>query len=642
MQTLRVQRYTTHFWRTIIVSLCVLSFVLTPLDRSSAQESSNSTRYENEELGIAIDIPTAWSVEADGLRLTMGMDSDLALLESGGLPANLIIVLRIATYNSLQLENAAQLSEAILKLAPSGITPSEPLTVNYGNSNGYEIEYTLTESALATRVMLLTTADGRIAIVRGMAAGEAWTAGASEEFEAIMQTISFTLPADVENSFVDMPDEDGGVLWHYQTAQIRDELPITLGGMTYDQTGVLYITAGSRGFLALNQGDGSYVNFLGPIFADDNFVDVAISPNAQLYFANATTNEERRIMVVDRVGNLQETWGEAGDGDGQFAEGMPRTIGITRTGDVWTVSEGHNTAPTNRLYRFNQAGILLATVDLDTLYEGIENVRVAVNVADEQIYVMGRQGGIHVLSFSGSVVATGLAADFLSDAEPIDIAITPDGSILVSTVNQGFLLFNTAGIAIDRFGYAYDAERGGAFLAGEYYRPIGIAGDASGNVYFAETHPDTGFAQVQAFSFIGEGNLPIAQQVSPAGERAGVSDATATGGDISVGDTVRGTLTNRSNRHDYYVRVQAGDTIIITMRDISPGQSLDPRLYLYDVNLNRLDQNDDIGEAAAADSSLDQYDAQIQFTFNTGSTYVIRAARFGGQGEYELSIVRAE
>lgn len=643
MHSLRVQhRRTTHFWQALIVMTCVLAILITPMGISRAQESSSSTRYENVELGIEIDIPSTWVVEAEELRLTMGAESDLNLVGSGGSPQGLIILLRVATYSSLQLDNANQLAETIVELVPSEVTPTEAVSVNYGNANGYELEYTLSESALVTRVMLLTTADGRIAIVRGMAAESTWTGAASEQLTNIMRTISFTLPTSAEDSFVNVPDEDGGVLWHYQTAQIREELPITLGGIAYDQTGVMYIAAGARGFLALNQSNGSYVNFLGPIFTDDNFVDVAISPNARLYFANATTNEGRRIMVVDRVGNLQETWGEAGDDDGQFAEGMPRTIGITRTGDVWTVSEGHSTAPTNRLYRFNQDGILLGTTDLDTLYEGISDVRVAVNVADEQIYVMGRQGGIHVLSFSGTVVSSGLAADFLSESEPIDIAVTPDGSILVSTINQGFLLFNTAGIAIDRFGYMYDAERGGAFLAGEYYQPMGLAGDASGTMYFAETHPETGFAQVQAFSFIGEGNLPIAQQVSPAGERAGVSDATSTGGDIAVGDTVRGTITNRSNRHDYYVRVQAGDTLIITMRDISPGQDLDPRLYLYDVNLNRLSENDDIGEIAAEGSSLRPTDAQIRFTFNTGSTYVIRAARFGGRGEYELSIVLDE
>ncbi len=636
MQSLRIHRFFAYRWRSVMVLISVLSLLLMPLSFADAQNSSSSKHYSNEDLGIEFDIPSEWVVLEEDLRLTMGAESDLNLSEAGSVPVDLIILVRIATYTSLQLENASQLSEAILRLVPSGVTSGEPSMVAYGNSNGYEVEYTLTESALTTRVMLLTTADGRIAIVRGIASESAWTAGAGQQLDNIMQTITFTLPENVENSFVSMPDEDGGVLWHYQTAQIREEQRIELGGVTFDQTGVLYVAAGSRGFLALNQNNGSYVNFLGPIFADDNFIDVAISPDARLYFANATTNEERRIMIVDRVGNLQQTWGEAGDGDGQFAEGMPRTIGITRNGDVWTVSEGHSTAPTNRLYRFNQDGILLGTVDLDTLYEGIENVRVAVNTADEQIYVMGSQGGIHVLSFNGSVVATGLAADFLSETDPIDIAVTPDGSLLVSTMGQGFLLFNTAGIAIDRFGYAYDAERGGAFLAGEYYHASGIVGDASGNAYFAETHPETGFAQVQAFKFIGEGNLPIAQQVLPAGERASITDANASGGDISIGDTVRGTLNNRSNRHDYYVRVQAGDTILITMRDISANDTLDPRLFLYDVNLNRLDENDDIGVERG---ELQPTDSQIRFTFNTGSTYVIRAARFGGQGEYELSIV---
>lgn len=603
---------------------------LAPLNTISAQ--ADSSRYENHELGIAFDLPAAWTVSTTAQHLVAGTAADLDRLSNELLPQNLVLLIRMGTYNGLGIETVAELADVTRQLVLPGIAAPEPVEIVYGNTSGYEVEFTAPSSALTTRVILLIATDGRVAIIRGMAPQETWFTAAPQLLQ-IMQSFEFTLPASMSSPLDNLPDEDGGVLWHYQIGQFRETRPITLGGITYDEFGVMYLAAGARGFLALEQETGNFINFLGPIFGDDNLTDVAIGPDTKLYFANATERDSRRIMVIDRVGNLVTTWGLAGDAPGQFAPNMPRTIAVSRSGDIWTASEGHTSPPVNRLYRFDQSGGFIAMFDLDEIHPGLQNVHLDIDLAADRVYVVGEQGGINVLTWRGEAIATGLAEIFLNETEPTDITIGFGDTFIVATAKEGFLLMNTAGIVLDRFGYPYDNERGGAFQPGEYRFPLGLATTDGGTTYFAETHPDTGFAQVQAFRFTGEGNLLLAQRSDD--EETYLGEVLSTGGNLEYGDTVRGILNNRDSEHIYTFEAVMADQVVITLRDVSDDNTLDPRLYLLDANGNRLAESDDVGPNA---NNLDAKDAQIRFVMNATGTYTISATRFGGQGTYELSL----
>lgn len=620
---------------SLLSALILMMLVIQSVSLATAQDGLSPNRYENQELGIAFDLPSSWMVTVENQRLSAGLESDLTRIESGLLPQNLVMLVRLGTYSSLGVSNVSELSDRVKQLVLPGVVAPEPVEVNYGGSSGYQTEFTVNESGLTTRVMLLLSTDGRIGIVRGIAPQQLWNTEASAQLNEIMQSMRFTLTSSITTPLDSIPDGDGGVVWHYQLGQNQPERPITLGGITLDQTGVVYVAAGARGFLSLDQTTGSYINFVGPIFADDNLTDVALSPDARLYFANATTNTGRHIMVIDRAGNLQETWGEAGDEPGQFAPGMPRTIAVSKSGDVWTISEGHTTAPTNRLYRFSQSGTLLATVDLDTIKAGFHDVHLDIDVAADRIYLVGAEGGISVVSWNAEIIASGIAQEYLDEAVPTDISVGVAGTFVIATRNQGFVLMNNAGVLLDRFGYAYDTERGGAFLTAEYNQPSGVTVDSTGKVYFAETNPDTGFAQVQVLTFTGEGNLLIVQRVPSVTDVETGPITYSTGGEIAYGSTTYGILTNRSNRHEYTFRANAGDKVSIILQDVSPAQRLDPMLILFDGNYNLLRDSDDVG---ANDLDLQERDSAIQFEFNRSGTYIIRVTRFGGEGQYQLRL----
>src|SRR5690606_15930569 len=138
------------------------------------------------------------------------------------------------------------------------------------------------------------------------------------------------------------------------------------------------------GVLALNMATGAPISYMGP-WGEADYVDVAIGPDTRLYLANAA-GADGAITVVDRAGNFARTWGRRGDADGEFAPGMPRTIAVTRGGDVWTVSEGHGAGIARRLYRFDAVGNLLLTVDLGAVNADLVDIRLDNNVSTGALF----------------------------------------------------------------------------------------------------------------------------------------------------------------------------------------------------------------------------------------------------------------
>ncbi|MCI0711465.1 MAG: hypothetical protein L0154_15025 [Chloroflexi bacterium] len=612
--------------------LLILVVLLLPLVSTYAQSGDGFVTYNNEDFGISFDIPADWTVEVSSERLIAGTPADIEASKNFQPPTGLIITITLGTYNSMGIQNANQLQGQMARFAPSGVTIDPAQTVTFGNSTGYSIDFELPDSPIYTRVALLTIPGARLAVVRGLAERGMWINDGSNLFIQIMQSAEFTLSADLANPLEIVPGDDGGVLWQYQTTQTETR-PLELGGLTYDDFNIMYVAAGPSGILAINKNDGSFVNFLGPIADDDNLVDVALGPrDALLYFANAS-GDNNRIMVTDRVGNYVRGWGTPGEQPGQFAENMPQAIAVTRQNNVWAVSEGHSVDPRDRLYRFDSFGNLLNTIDLASINPELQGIRLDNNIYTEAIFLVGEQGGLNILDSDGSLLVPNVAKELITGAVPTDIAIGPQELIVISTENEGFLQFTNLGELVDRFGFPYQSERGGLFQPGEYLSPGGMVIDANGVLYFAETNPDTGSAQVQALEFTGSGVLPLPGRPSPEG--GSTVAVTASGGEIVHGSTVRGMLDNNSPQHDYTFRASAGDRIVITMKDVSQGQMLDTMILLLDVNYNEVVNNDDVNNPP---EGLKNTDSVLRFTPNSAGTFIIRATRFGGSGEYELTL----
>jgi hypothetical protein len=343
-------------------------------------------------------------------------------------------------------------------------------------------------------------------------------------------------------------------------------------------------------------------------------------------------------MVIDRVGNYMRSWGTVGEEVGQFAPNMPQTITISQRGDVWVVSEGHSVAPTNRLYHFDSFGNFLGMVDLSSMNPNLADIRIDFDWATNYLIVVGRTGGINLLDNNGIPTVTKINTDILDVAQPLDVTVAAGSVLVIPTKNEGFLAFTEFGELLDRFGFPYDETRGDAFQPGEYYQPNGVVVGTDSMVYFAETHPQTGFSQVQAFKFSGETVLPLPRPSLQTATTAETTTALSIGGPISFGGTVRGMLSNQSPQHEYTFQAQAGDRIKITMRDVSSDQSLDTFITLLNGNYTEITFNDD--GATPLPEGFKGTDSVLSYIIGTSGTYVIRAGRFGGFGEYELTLTK--
>lgn len=634
MKAMMAHRNQIRFILVVILVFFTL-FSLIPPSNVQAQAETATRRYENPMMGVAFDIPTNWEVVEAEERLVVGTSATLAAYENNTPPQGLLFSVVMGTFGRLPIQNINQLPDQLKILIPANVVAPEPTAVTYGNVTGYDATYTIEDSGIKTRVAILYVPGGRVAVVRGLAATAIWDNEAGTQFENIIATLQFSQPANVD-PYANIIANDGGVFWHYQTGQPSDGKALQLGGIVYDSFGVMYIAAGARGFLALDQNDGEFMNFLGPLRDDDNLVDVTISVDQRLYFANASSGDNERIMVIDRVGNYIRSWGSAGEEVGQFAPNMPQTITITQSGDIWTVSEGHTVSPEKRLYRFDSFGNFLGMIDLETINPDLNNIYIDYNWETAGLVVIGEQGGINLLDENGAPLVTRINEDLLNAAKPFDVTVAAGSVLVIPTENEGFLAFTIFGEILDRFGISYNASRGDAFQPGEYYHPRGIAVGRDSMVYFAETHPDTQFSQIQAFRFSGEGPLPLAQN-SPTTivlQTNGVG--LYSGGPIAAGTSVSGTITNQNPQFDYTISLQAGDRVKITLRDISSEQKLDTFITLLNATGNTVATNDDV--APPIPDGLKGTDSVLTYVVGTSGDYTIRVGRFGGLGEYELSV----
>ncbi len=626
-----------------LVLLCLLVSAALPVGVGAQDDAP---RFESPTLGVSFALPAGWTVYETEDTLLTGADADVAAVREGGVPIGLTVRMVFGTFNQLGITDATQIPAMLQRLVPPEGEASDPQAVQWGNASGYQTEVVLPEEQLTTRVALLAIAGGRVAVVRGIAPGPIWQTQALPTFQALMASLEFRLPERDADYITRIPSNDGGVLWHYIAPPPESGREVRAGGIVYDMFDVMYMVVGAGGVMSLDMNSGARISYMGP-WLGGNFVDVAIGPDTKLYMANVAAETDQAIMVVDRAGNWARGWGGRGDGAGEFAPGMPRTIAINSNGDVWAISEGHSAGLTNRLYKFDAYGNLLLSLDLAALNPDLHDVRLAIHPQTDALYLVGAAGNLTVADENGQALVVNLGQEVLQGLRPRDIAIAPNGNIVLALDAPGldgfgFLELSAAGRLLDVFGFPFDEERGGPFLPGEYAHPAGLLIGPDGTGYWTETHPQTGYTQVQHFTFRGDGVLPLGREaLADQGAEAdllGSSDPALGGGTIAYGQSVKGTLNNRYPSHHWTFEGEAGDHVIIAMMDASGAGLLDPKLRLLTADEREIAANDDVG--AARPEGMGERDAYIDFYLPSDGVYTIEAGRFGGRGEYVLTLKR--
>ncbi len=632
----------TRILRTLslAVAACLILAAMVPV----ALARQDGERYESRALGVSFDLPAGWQVSADDTSLIAAAPADLAAAQAGDMPQGLVLRMVFGTFNQLGITDATQLPGLLARLVPGDAPAPAPERIDWGGASGYQAVVALSNEGLTTHIALLAIAGGRVAVVRGLAPSAVWDGGASAQFDTLAASLVFKLPERDENYVQTVTSNDGGVLWQYLARQPESGRVVRAGGITYDMFNVMYMAVGPGGVLALDMAAGTEISYMGPWYHGD-FVDIAIGPDTKLYLANVAADTDQAVMVVDRAGNWARAWGTRGDGDGQFAPHMPQTIVVTHDGSVWTVSEGHTSGTRNRLYKFDSVGNLLLTIDLDTINRDLSGIRIDNNIRTGALYITGATGNLNVVDANGEPLVVNLAQEVLQGLAPVDIAIAPNDNIILALPAPGLdgfglLELSVAGRLLDVFGFPYPDARGGPFLPGEYRSPGGLITGPDGTGYWTETNPDTGYTQIQRFTFTGDGKLPLGtEMVSASAADSGItgsSDPARGGGSLTYGQTVRGALNNRYPSHNWTFEGRAGDHVIITMIDTSGAGLLDPKLSLTTTDGREIAANDDVGDVHP--DGMSTRDARIDFFLPSDGIFTIAAGRFGGRGDYTLSL----
>ncbi len=209
--------------------------------------------------------------------------------------------------------------------------------------------------------------------------------------------------------------------------------------------GVVSTFAGSAGSLGSTDGTGSAARFNNPI-------GVAVDASGNVFVADASNNVIRKITSAGVVSTFAGSAGSAGstDGTGSAARfNRPFGVAVDASGNVF-VAEASN----NVIRKITSAGVVSTFA--------------------------GSAGS------AGSTDGTGSAARFNN---PQGIAVDAAGNVFVAdTVNHTIRKITSAGVASTFAGTAGSSgSTDGTGSAARFYNPSGVAVDAAGNVFVADS-----------------------------------------------------------------------------------------------------------------------------------------------------------
>jgi DNA-binding beta-propeller fold protein YncE len=266
-------------------------------------------------------------------------------------------------------------------------------------------------------------------------------------------------------------------------------------GIAIDAAGNIYVTDPSlepnRDIIRVFNSTGGYIRSFGPTGSADGYLygadGIAIDATGNIYVADTTNN---RVQKFDSNGNYLAKFGSYGVDNGQFDR--PTGIAIDASGKI-LVADG-----SNRIQTFTNAGIFVVnSFGSYQAYSPPKLIGIAINasgqilvsdIGDYRVKIIGSvppaiaragtlpSGTLGTLSTFGS-----LGTDNGQLAYPYGVATDAAGNIYVAeSDNHRIQKFNSAGTHVSSFGSQGTGN-------GQFNAPRGIAIGADGNIYVADT-----------------------------------------------------------------------------------------------------------------------------------------------------------
>lgn len=218
---------------------------------------------------------------------------------------------------------------------------------------------------------------------------------------------------------------------------------------------------------------------------------IELGPAGTIY---VVTSERDYVTVIDSDGTLVSQWGESGPGPGQLSQ--PRGVALDTLGNTYVADTGND-----RVQVFDAAQIVLLQIGTGADGSGdgelSDPFAVAVAPASGDIYVADTANNrIQRFATDGNYIGQwnvdGSGTGALS--QPRDVEVDAGGDVYVADQN-GVHRYGADGSPLAGWTgqcsiYDQDGQPNGQQCDGMFNGPSGIALDADGNVYVADTGND--------------------------------------------------------------------------------------------------------------------------------------------------------
>ena len=330
--------------------------------------------------------------------------------------------------------------------------------------------------------------------------------------------------------------------------------------------GAVTTLAGADGSAGFSNGLGSAAQFRTP-------GGIALDAQGNLYVADSGNNAVRKIAPSGSVSTLAGGGGSGNlDGAGSAAQfSFPRAVAVDASGTVYVSDSGNNEIrkidTSGNVTTLAGAGQRGSSDGQGSAAQFGNPVGVAVDSLGNVFVADSNNGTIREISPSGAVTTfagqaghygylagTGTAANF---SNPQGLAIDGSGNLYVTdSNNQTVRTITPTGVVALLAGSVYrSGAADGPASTAQFNGPIGVAVDAAGNVYVADSGSDTvrKFTAASATVSTLAGQAGIGSTDSPGGPGSAArffspqGAAVDSAGNVYVADSSNGTV-RRINR----------------------------------------------------------------------------------------------
>ena len=353
----------------------------------------------------------------------------------------------------------------------------------------------------------------------------------------------------------------------------------------------LYAVDSAVGIIELDSKTGAVLNIT-PFDSNAQPTDIAVR-SAGSYFISDT--ECACIRIFDNG-----VWQAPIAG---FGDDAPLNIALSSDGILYATDIGDN-------------GVFIRAITGET-----ENQLIFEDPLFEQPLLDVDSGGnVRLLTQDGRILALeGVGFSPVLTLDPLFRQATAftlgnNNTYLVSTVDEGIILYNSDGMEIDRLGRIVPALP----LAGEIVSPADVAVALDSTIYWADS--DGSFGNTTAISLQIEGG------------RVGATT-------LFSGVPVQGALSELSPQQVWTFDGQQGDMISVLASTIGEFSELDLELRVTDSNGNELAFNDD-HESDQISNPPDSYIERLSIPAD--GTYIVTVERVLGEGDYQLGFTQSQ